>query len=247
MADSNWPTFAPAVTPLLGDEDDPALWSAVIDAVYPDARALCRVVPAGWAVATQLGRCSHWLRPHQTRWTADGGFTWPTGYGGPRWSRVGLPEFDWSREWCWRPEAGWEAADAVPGPRRVVLRVAVPARSRRHRQARADPTPSRCAGWAVGVLDLGRNASLKPNRDRPRGVPKAGGSAPNVLSLVAADPFGMREVFQEYRARRSHNFEHFPLSAAHVSSTGASRLSAERSGLPSGPGRRCAYVPQNVR
>ncbi len=156
MADSNWPTFAPVVTPLLGDEDDPALWSAVIDAVYPDARALCRLVPAGWAVATQLGRCSHWLRPHQTRWTADGGFAWPTGYGGPRWSRVGLPEFDWSREWCWRPEAGWEAADAVPGPRRVVLRVAVPARSRRHRQAAIHTVwrPGEALGFDADVVQF---------------------------------------------------------------------------------------------
>ena len=25
----------------------------------------------------QLGRCSHWLRPHHTRWTAAGGFAVP--------------------------------------------------------------------------------------------------------------------------------------------------------------------------
>ncbi|HVK12603.1 MAG TPA: hypothetical protein VM597_27890 [Gemmataceae bacterium] len=136
MAGEDWPTFAPAVVRLLGEEDDPALWSAVVDAVYPDARALCQVVAGRWEVSTQLGRCSHWLRPHQTRWPADGGFAWPTGYDGPRQSREGLPEFDWSCEWHWRSDGqGWELADAAPGSKRLVFRVAVPARSGRHRQA----------------------------------------------------------------------------------------------------------------
>src|SRR5258708_3339750 len=55
-------------------------------------------VEAGPAVLVEVGRCSHWLRPHQTRWTADGGFPHPTGYGSGRGghSLSGLPQFDWS-------------------------------------------------------------------------------------------------------------------------------------------------------
>jgi hypothetical protein len=84
MADDLWRTFEPIIVPLLSGDDDPALWAAVVNAIYPDAQALCRSVAGRRRVLTQLGRCSHWLRPHQTRWTADGGFAWPTGYDGLR-------------------------------------------------------------------------------------------------------------------------------------------------------------------
>lgn len=108
----------------------------MVNAVYSDAQALCRVVTGPGRVVTRLGRCSRWLRPHQTRWTADGGFAWPTGYDGPRYSRSGLPEFDWFAQWEWCPGVGgWTAAAGDPEPGQLVFRVAVPARSRRHRQA----------------------------------------------------------------------------------------------------------------
>jgi hypothetical protein len=136
MADNLWPVFEPAIAPLLGTEDDAELWAAVVNTVYSDAQALCRAVTSRGRVITQFGRCSHWLRPHQTRWTADGGFAWPAGYDGPRFSRSGLPEFDWFAQWEWCPDAGgWMAVAGEPGAGQLVFRVAVPARSCRHRQA----------------------------------------------------------------------------------------------------------------
>ena|GEM_PF-1491488 len=151
-----WSAFEPVITPLLWDDDDPELWRAVVNGVYSDAQVLCRLVPRGWSIVTQLGRCSHWLRPHQTRWTADGGFAWPSGYDGPRWSRSGLPEFDWSQQWSWRPQtAGWEVHDA-PQSRQIVFRVAVPSRSRRHLQAAVHTVwqPSTPLGWKVDVTQF---------------------------------------------------------------------------------------------
>jgi hypothetical protein len=134
--DNLWAMFEPAITPLLGDEDDPCLWAAVVNAVYPDAQALCRTVTGRGRVVTRLGRCSHWLRPHQTRWTADGGLAWPTGYDGPRFSRTGLPEFDWFAQWEWCPESDrWTPACGEPASDQLLFRVTVPGRSRRHRQA----------------------------------------------------------------------------------------------------------------
>lgn len=131
-----WPMFEPVITPLLCGEDDTALWSAVVNTIYTDAYALCRSVTGRGRVLTQLGRCSHWLRPHQTRWPEGGGFAWPTGYDGHRFSRSGLPEFDWFRLWEWLPDSGgWEAVNGAPQPGHLLFRVAVPSRSRRHRQA----------------------------------------------------------------------------------------------------------------
>ena len=33
--------------------------------------------------------------------TADGGFEWPSGYDGPAYSRLGLPEHDWTIQLVW--------------------------------------------------------------------------------------------------------------------------------------------------
>ncbi len=106
------------------EDDDPDLWQVVLRYV------LAEVDPdAGRTV--EVGRCSHWLRPHQTRWTANGGFAWPTGYGGDA-SRSALPQFDWS------VILGWSGAEWEVVERRSVrtdLRLAIPSRTRRHPQA----------------------------------------------------------------------------------------------------------------
>ncbi|HYE16925.1 MAG TPA: hypothetical protein VEA69_00650 [Tepidisphaeraceae bacterium] len=104
--------------------DDFWLWQTALDHILAE---LPSSVEAGALV--QVGRCSHWLRPHQTRWTADGGFAFPAGYG-PGF--IGLPEFDWSEMlthdghiWTW-------ATDKSVRP---VLRIAIPSRTCRHDQA----------------------------------------------------------------------------------------------------------------
>lgn len=136
MAGDIWPSFEPAISPLLTQDDDAALWASVVNVVYSDAHTLCQSVAKYGRVLTQLGCCSHWLRPHQTRWSAGGGFAWPTGYGGPNFSRAGLPEYDWFVQWTWCPESNsWARSFADPSSDQLVFRVTVPARTRFHRQA----------------------------------------------------------------------------------------------------------------
>jgi hypothetical protein len=91
-------------------------------------------LPKRAGVLVQVGRCSHWLRPHQTRWTADGGFAWPTGYGNGTggFSKDALPEFDWSVMLAWTGEH-WETARMKSA--RPALRVTIPSRTMWHRQA----------------------------------------------------------------------------------------------------------------
>ena len=118
-----------AISPHLTADDDAELWDAVIQGVYEDADYLCRYNREQRPIVTRIGCCSHWLRPHQTRWTADGGFAWPAGY---RTSAY-VPELDWhltlvSAGGSWHP-----ATSSEPGS--LCFRIAVPARTRRHRQA----------------------------------------------------------------------------------------------------------------
>ena len=128
-------TLPIALKERLSTEDDPALWEQVLRVLAEDAATL-ESVSDGSQLYAEVGACSHWLRPHQTRWTAAGGFAWPVGYGGVRFSRTGLPLFDWSvrLQFCPAP-IGWAIPKQLPPKRCISVRVAIPTRTTRHRQA----------------------------------------------------------------------------------------------------------------
>jgi hypothetical protein len=133
-----WTVFGPLLGERLDRSDNLELWACAVNAVLADATTLCLAATGSGRITAEVGRCSHWLRPHQSRWTADGGFAWPSGYDGPRFSRLGLPGWDWSVQWAWFPEdRTWRPVE--PGRRpevaRLRFRVAIPARTRRHAQA----------------------------------------------------------------------------------------------------------------
>jgi hypothetical protein len=111
----------------LDEDDDPDLWRVAL-------RYILAEIEPGPDFLVEVGRCSHWLRPHQCWWKADGGFAWPTGYGSGSggYSFWALPQFDWS------VVLGWEGNDWDEVRRRSLrtsLRLAIPSRTRRHRQA----------------------------------------------------------------------------------------------------------------
>jgi hypothetical protein len=109
----------------LDQDDDPELWGVALDCILSEIEKKPEVL-------VEVGRCSHWLRPHQARWTANGGFAWPAGYGSGGYSSLALPQFDWSVVMEWTGNT-WEGVR-----RRSVrnsLRVTVPSRTKRHRQA----------------------------------------------------------------------------------------------------------------
>jgi hypothetical protein len=118
------------ITPMLDDEDDPALWQVVVDHILAE-------LPKDTNTRVEIGRCSHWLRPHKSRWTADGGFASPVGYGGSGFSFRGRPLFDWSIVAKWTGDR-WAATGAKDRKGKAVktsLRVTVPSRTTRHPQA----------------------------------------------------------------------------------------------------------------
>ena len=116
-------------------EDDPALWEQVLEAIADDASTLDSVND-GLQLYAEVGICSHWLRPHQTRWTAAGGFACPVGYDGVGFSRTGLPHFDWSVALQFSPAPlGWVTPEKLPKKRGTAVRIAIPSRTTRHRQA----------------------------------------------------------------------------------------------------------------
>jgi len=116
-----------AVLPHFKLFDNLDLWRAVTAHVFNE-------LPAGNGILVQIGCCSHWLRPHQTRWTADGGFAWPTGYGSGQggYGFMSLPQFDWSVMMT-RIEERWQLTRDKSA--RPSLRITIPTRTYRHRQA----------------------------------------------------------------------------------------------------------------
>src|SRR6266404_2420635 len=117
--------FESAIVPYLTSEDDPDFWMAALDILARDFESLYSSGSKKNEVFLQLGACSHWLRPHQTRLTAAGGFANPSGYLGGAFSRKGLPELDWSvifqRDW---KENRWVQTDKFFSKRKIICRVA---------------------------------------------------------------------------------------------------------------------------
>jgi hypothetical protein len=83
----------------LNSDDDDGLWRLIVSTIMEEfARQIMVKSRNGKKCYLRVGACSHWIRPHQSRWTAAGGFAWPAGYKGAEGHSLvrGLPEFDWS-------------------------------------------------------------------------------------------------------------------------------------------------------
>ena len=120
----------------LSSEDDVDLWRAVPAETLRDAAYLCKNAKTKSPVYVLIGACSHWKRPHQHRWLADGSFAAPYGYGGTGFAMHGLPELDWSSIIRWQHDPGnWESATTIRGKRPLTLRISVPTRTTSHDQA----------------------------------------------------------------------------------------------------------------
>jgi hypothetical protein len=117
-----------ALEAILSAEDDPLLWKAALSVVTDDfvQRYGRESGNKNWSIV--VGACSHWLRPHQTRWTKAGGFAYPEGYKNFR------PEFDWSVTLLFRDEQ-WVPIVRLPNKRLMSLHVVIPSRTSRHKQA----------------------------------------------------------------------------------------------------------------
>jgi len=135
---SIWTAIEATLAAQLDGDDDQALWEAVLQEVFKDAEALAQCETSNERILAEVGRCSHWLRPHQTRWVDGGGFAWPVGYGGIGYSRSGMPQFDWATFAYWSPvDKKWlpRATRPTRSSRMITFRVAIPSRSLQHEQA----------------------------------------------------------------------------------------------------------------
>ncbi len=126
--------FEDSIKPHLSLDDDLTLWLAFLNQfnVELDTYRLSKKND----VFLQIGCCSHWLRPHQTRLTVAGGFAYPVGYDKTISYGVGLPKFDWSEKFVFdKSQEMWLKTEKFFGKRKLVCRVAIPSRTNRHNQA----------------------------------------------------------------------------------------------------------------
>jgi hypothetical protein len=129
-----WQFFSLDIYELLDAEDDPAFWQVAIDRILGDTHGAANEYAGKESILVQIGRCSHWIRPHTKN---RAGTAWPYGYGnvGQGFSLSSLPEFDWSLRWARQPETGtWFRAKGQPSRRPLVQRIAIPARTASHPQ-----------------------------------------------------------------------------------------------------------------
>jgi len=123
--------LTPTVVQHLTADDDLDCWDIVTRAILTDAVTMWQ--ESGDDVVAQIGSCSHWIRPHQMRWR-NANLAWPMGYDKTTTGFFfsALPEHDWSEY------VRWNGTDWEPGrPKRrsLILRISIPARTARHKQA----------------------------------------------------------------------------------------------------------------
>ena len=121
----------PAISEHLTGDDDSELWDVATNTILSD---IIHSNDPDAGVVAEVGCCNHWIRPHQMRWKADGGFASPFGYDKTTtgFSFRALPEFEWS-VLLRRTGTTWESASTHGRCR--VLRIAIPGRTARHLQA----------------------------------------------------------------------------------------------------------------
>ena len=133
-----WAMSSPELIRNLGSDDDDKAWKSIIDRIGPDAEYLSNHNPENKFIKLSIGCCSRWLRPHQNRWTAGGGFALPSGYAG-HYPWYGLPQHDWEIILYWdRTRSTWQNNDArkrFKSRQSLEFRVSIPARTSRHDQA----------------------------------------------------------------------------------------------------------------
>ena len=133
-----WRDVREPVRGYLEPDDDQGFWRTAVPWLLADAACEARCYKGKEAVLAEIGACSRWLRPHQSRVTLAGGFAAPFGYGnrGQGYAPRSLPELDGSLLFSLDRETGdWLRASGRPGRRPLVLRAALPARTQRHAQA----------------------------------------------------------------------------------------------------------------
>jgi hypothetical protein len=112
----------------LAADDDRGFWRSALSVLTDEfaQRHLEGSATRDWTMV--IGGCSHWVKPHQKRWTAAGGFAYPDGY------REYLPEFDWSLILVFRDNQ-WMPLVKLPGKHPRIFGAALPTRTARHNQA----------------------------------------------------------------------------------------------------------------
>src|SRR5579872_6973161 len=119
----------------LTEQDDPALWQKVLGVLNLEFLQRYREVndnKTSWYL--HVGACSHWWRPHMSRWISIGRVAFPFGYQDVAGFSKGLPEFDWSVVLTFDGQ-GWKSVEKFSGKKQIVLRAAIPTYTVRHKQA----------------------------------------------------------------------------------------------------------------
>jgi hypothetical protein len=125
---SNANLLIETVNSKLGADDDPSFWEVALKLCADEFLGRYDREAKGQTWVFIVGSCAHWVRPHNSRWNAAGGFVYPEGY------RNSLPELDWSILFSYQDQR-WSPIKKLPGKKQKVFRISVPARSLRHKQA----------------------------------------------------------------------------------------------------------------
>jgi len=113
----------------LVDDDDPKFWQLVCQKIFPKPLGLIEGKQEDWPVFMTIGACSRWLTADTKRFSDTHGEPLPSNSKKETYSRLVMPEYDWSVLYSYDPEKKTWAYGRDPISNHYLYRIALPAKT----------------------------------------------------------------------------------------------------------------------
>ena len=113
----------------LAEDDDPKFWQLVCDKIFPKPLSLIPEKQEAWPVYMIIGPCSRWLSSDPKRFSDTHGEPLPSNSRKEKYSRLVMPEYDWSILYYFDEEKQKWSFGREPVVNHYMYRIALPAKS----------------------------------------------------------------------------------------------------------------------
>lgn len=113
----------------LAEDDDPDFWQFACSKIFEKPLKVIPNKEEDWPVYMMVGPCSRWLSSEPTRFSDTQGAPLPSNSRKEKYSRLVMPEYDWSVLYYFDPEKQDWTSGREPMTNHYLFRVALPAKS----------------------------------------------------------------------------------------------------------------------
>ena len=113
----------------LAEGDDPAFWQLACEKLFEKPRKVIPEKLEEWPVMMMVGPCSRWLSAEPKRFSDTHGAPLPSNSRKEKFSRLVMPEYDWSVLYYFDPDINEWTYGREPATNHYLYRIALPAKT----------------------------------------------------------------------------------------------------------------------